>query len=323
MVESVLDSISVRKFPLIKLDFHLSRIPFIIEAPLISRAFSKLNNCHVFSGQLEQLEPFVSAVSETENITIKALHIYGGEIVANLSPKKLKKSACKVKILLLEYPTSNQIGKIFTELASTEETNLRNFQIAGDNVERDLSHLSPGIVSAALLKLENTDELLEKIILSPGQINHLMMKIKDAANFNFTRMNFLPHNISRVPSDVLVGAVTRLESVLLADVTSAQLQALFTRIMYGGSKLNGFALHQVDLSTITPVVLLGALRMVRVVCFYTAVFTTDQITAIIAMVTRGDLGKLKSLTIPYPIVEAEAADMLQAVEGSDLLDIIL
>ena len=62
--------------------------------------------------------------------------------------------------------------------------------------------------------------------------------------------------------------------------------------------------------------------MVEEVCFDWPVFTTDQAAAIQAMLTEGDMGKLKKLGIYRPEVEDEAADMLQAAaQGNDILEI--
>ena len=94
-----------------------------------------------------------------------------------------------------------------------------------------VSHISPPkIVSEALLKLKNLNNLLHShLVLSPGQISHLMTKISDSKDRRLTPLDLEIRNISEVSPDVVVGFVIKMERVTI-DVTPAQVQAIFTRL---------------------------------------------------------------------------------------------
>ena len=188
---------------------------------------------------------------------------------------------------------------------------------------RDISQLSPETVATALLKLENTEDILQRVVLSDGQISQLITKIRDSEDLKFTGLSLISNDLSQVAPDVLAGAVTRLEKVEMGDVTPTQLQELFTRVQLGGHQLKELCLDHTDLSAITTQDLLGAIRMLEIVGFDSAVrLTMDQVTAILAMLTEGSPGKLKKLKIFSPYVEEEAYDLLKAAEPNEILEIV-
>ncbi len=321
MVEAVLESLSGRKSPVEKLTIELDSTIGTIEASLLAQAVTKVVKCVVTGGQPEQLEAILGAVSECPDFS---LHTLGLSTVARwlqVNPDLLGKAAVKLTSLYLgSLPTSEQIGEILTRLADTEGNKLRTFGFYGP--ERDISNLPPETVAAALLKLENIGFLLHRVILSPGQLTHLMSQIRDTEDLGFTQLD-LTVDLSQVAPDVLVGAVTRLEGVCLGDVTPPQLQDLFTRIQQGGSQLKNLILKDTDLSSITPEDLVGALKMLENVWFDDGVLTTAQVTAILAMLNEGSQGRLRSLQLylEEERTEAEVIDLLEAAEPNDILEI--
>ena len=120
---------------------------------------------------------------------------------------------------------------------------------------------------------------------------------------------------------MVAGVVTKLERVTIDGVTPDQLQAIFSRIYFGGSRLKDLTVLGGDLSAVTPEIFLGALRAVESVVFDKTTFSTDQVRSILTMQTEGSQGKLKKLEIFHPNVEAY--DLLEAAEENDILEIEL
>ena len=80
--------------------------------------------------------------------------------MAQVNPEIVGRAAVKLTSLDLDGPTSGQIEEILTRLADTEGNKLRKFWFSGP--QRDISNLPPETVAAALLKLEDIDDLLGK-----------------------------------------------------------------------------------------------------------------------------------------------------------------
>ena len=205
----------------------------------------------------------MSAVSEGPDIATKTLYL-NGEGVAEVSPDILGTAAVKLTRLDLVYhPTSRQIEEILTRLATTEDNKLRKFWALGGPF--NISPLSPpNIVGDALLKLENLNCLLRYLVLSHDQTSHLMTKIKDTEDLGLTELDLGDLDISQVAPDVVAGAVIKLERVVIDGVTPAQLQAIFSRIQFGGCKLKNLTVKRADLyAAVTPEFLLESLRVVE------------------------------------------------------------
>ena len=316
MVESILETVGRKS----QVDICLSRIPGTIEAVLLSQAVSKVEKCRIWCGKAGQLEAILSALSEGQDITLKSLSFYG-MVVARVSPDILGRAAVKLVKLDLPRHTSAQIGEILTRLASTKGSKLSKFHLSSYGGEKDLSHLSPAIVTAALMKLETTGAILQHVRLSPDQIKDLITKMSGTEDLKFTWLHLADVNILQAAPDVVAGAVTRLVSVTMVDVSPAQLRSLFTRIQFGGSRLKKLSLSRVDLSALNLEDLLGAIRMLERVTFVGAAFTTAQVSAIVNMVIQRSQGKLVKLEIISPNVEGEAFDLLKAAEPNDILEI--
>ena len=65
-----------------------------------------------------------------------------------------------------------------------------------------------------------------------------MTKIKDSVeDLGLTNLYLGITDISEVAPDVVAGALTKLEEVIDVSLTPDQVQAIFTRLQFGGSKL--------------------------------------------------------------------------------------
>ena len=185
MVDSVLQDISEGQVEDLHID--LFRIPTTIDPDLLSKAVTKVESCEISGGQSGQLGAILGAVSEAPDIVLKSIYLDGVE-VAEISPEILAGAAVRLTRLYLGDPTSGQVGEILNRLASTADNKLRDFQFFCDD-QRDLSHLRPETVSDALLKLEDPGDILQYVLLPPGQMNNLMTKMKDSEeDLGFTNL---------------------------------------------------------------------------------------------------------------------------------------
>ena len=322
MVESVLEAISEGQVE----DLRISSLfPSTIDVTLLSQGVIKVGKCEIYNGSTsEQLEAILGAVSEGSDLTLSSLKIVAHpRVVAPVSSDVFGRAAVKLISLEVTGSTSGQIGEILTRLASTADSKLKVFRTSG-YYRRDISHLAPDTVAEALLKLEIPDDILRVVTLSPGQVSHLMTKIGDAEDLRFTRLNFNTINIdtSQLAPDVVARAVTRLEIVKIC-ATPAELQAIFIRLQFGGSKLKSLTIFRVDLSAVTTEVFLGVLRKVEFVEFFDSTFTAAQVAAMLIMLAEGSQGKLRKLSIVMPRgSEPEAIDLLMAAAPHDLLVIL-
>lgn len=317
MVESVLWTLSMQKFSMEELVLDLDRITGTIESTLITQSITKVRKCQLFGVQPGQLEIILGAVSEDLNLSLNTIYL-GGSGVVHVSPKILAEAAVKLTRLDLCDCTSGQIEAILTRLANTEEIKLCKLNFYGSRI--DVSHLPIDTMVVALMKLENICELILKLILSPGLISLLMIQIRDTNDLKFSMLHLDCVDTSQLASDVLVGAITRLDKVWV-NVTPPQLQTLFSRIQFGRSHLKKLVLYFSDLCSLTVEDLLGAFRMLECVRF-NGNLTTLQVIAILAMLNDGSQGRLRSLSLylEEKKTDEDAINLLEAAEGNDILD---
>ena len=335
MVEFVLEA--VHQGQLEKLELHLTNIPTSVDWGLLSRAVTKAQECWIFEGKPGQLKTILRGVVNTPDSTLKNLKLRGHRHeLEEVCPSMLARAAVRLDNLGLRACCSAQFGEIITRLASTENSKLRELICPGS----DISHLSPQIVAGALVKLKTIEDSVfgtfRNAKFTPEQIAHLFSKIKDTGDLKLTELFFSSADISQVTPEVFAGAISRLERAEIG-VTPAQVQSLLTRIKLGGSKLKDLWLRSPDLSAVSTEDILGAFKMLEEVSLSGAVFTANQVRAILTMVTEGSQGRLTSLFIDYglnyneedayDLLDDETVDLLQSAQevqlGFPLLNIDL
>ena len=119
------------------------------------------------------------------------------------------------------------------------------------------------ILSQALIKLEIPGFFF---LLSPDQVLALFSRISESplSNLRLIQLNLWDWDVSLVPPEVFAGALSRLETVVFffSRVTRAQLEALFMLMFSlqeeaGGSKLKKLWFYNIDLTSVSPEVLVG------------------------------------------------------------------
>ena len=337
VVESVLRAVIEGTTPNLKtLHVHLEEGPDSTDAALLSQAALKVEKFSVTGSQASQVQAILTAVSQSEDIALKDLHLGDDPDdfidLSGVSPDILGRAAVKLETLTGRARLSSaQLEEIFTRLATTGQSQLRELDVADIVGDTDLSHMDPEILTGALVKLKTTSWILFNVLLSSEQVTHLFTKISNTEDLRLTKVDLSwPPPVSQVPPAVLTGAISRLEEVGFggSDLTPVQLEAIFTMMANQqpeGSKLKmlGFLGH--DLSGISPELLLGAIRTLEKLMLFETTLDVVQVNAILCLVTEGPRGRLNKITIWHPkILGTICPDLRQAAnQAGHLLKMVL
>lgn len=308
-----------------------------IDPDLLSQAATKVETCTIASGYHRQLETILIAIIQSQELPLKRLNLqYPPD--DPVSPYVLAAAAVKLEGLFLGCCTPTQAEELLLRLAKTEDSKLILFEInswdgeTNESGQFDISHLSPEILSRALVKLDldtlnlSNRSLLAWFKFSPEQINSLFIKIRDS-HLNMTEFCC---DLSQVPPQLMASAFSRLKSVeLFADnhVSTQQLAAIFTMLAsqeIGGSKLKTLGIYgDFDLASISQEVLVEATRRLENLYLDGVALNADQINAILTAVTEKKVGMLKFINIEIYIEDIVGTVSLleNAKQVKDLLDI--
>ena len=106
-----------------------------------------------------------------------------------------------------------------------------------------------------------------------------------------------------------------------------QLEAIFTMLASqqpGGSKLKVLSFGWIDLSGISPEILLRGIRSLEEFKLLRPTLTAEQVNAILCLVTEGRRGRINKIVITKPdILGTICPDLLQAANQVDLLEMDL
>ena len=116
-------------------------------------------------------------------------------------------------------------------------------------------------------------------------------------------------DITRVPPELFAGSLSSLQTVRFCSrsrVTPSQLESLLLMISSqeeaGGSTLKHLRFDDIDLTSVSPEVLVGAIQKLEKVAFYVVKMTVPQITAILTMLKENKQGGLEDVVIMGPSI---------------------
>lgn len=252
------------------------------------------------------VEAVLQAVIEGK---VESFGIHLSRVPATIDRTLLSAAVVKVRNCQIGGFNAVQLEEILTALANTEDAKLRRLEIIGFTTT-DLTHIPPEILSQAMGKLENLDEILLRVRPSPQQVAHLFTKIRDTEELKFSEMWLDDTNdISQVPPAVFGEVITRLEDVTVygsAQLSPDQLSAIFTELagqQHGDFKLKGLWFRMVDMTAVTPENLVAGIQKLEKISFVMDVLMmADQINAILSMVSEGHHGRLNYICIQFPDV---------------------
>ena len=177
------------------------------------------------------------------------------------------------------------------------------------------------------------DQFLGRVTLSPQQVSHLFVKLRNTEELKFSEMKYLRINISQVAPAVLAEViVTQLEDVdliLSAAPTPEQLAAIFTLLasqQIGDFKLKHLQFEKLDMTAISPENLVKGIQKLEKTRFDQIKLTADQINAMLSMISEGRQGRLNTLFIDHPdVIGTISPTLLQTAKeaGGRILDILL
>ena len=118
--------------------------------------------------------------------------------------------------------SSEQLTAIYQRISSS--TSLKELLIRANNHRKVPSDL----LASALIRLEKVD--ISACVLSSEQLRTLLSNIAASSKLQHLRLNY--NNLSEVPSELLVTAVSTLKAVGLkfADLTADQVSALYRMV---------------------------------------------------------------------------------------------
>ena len=277
-----------------------------IDAGLLSRAVVKVETCVIVGGHSRQQEAIFTAISQSQDLVLKRLdasHVGAG------SPVVIAAAALKLEGLSLDWSTAAQVEEVLTRLGNTEGSKLRELWFGGSasrwfGEEFDISHLSPEVLVRALLNIDLDEFGLDNFKFSSEQLNLLLSKIRDS-DLKLTHLRLDgDNNLSQVPPQLMASAFSRLESVDLGyhnEVSVEQFSAIFMMLAsqeLGGSKLRSLTIQDImALQSISPEVLVDAIRRLNKFEVQWSIVTAEQINAILTAVTERREGMLKNIKI--------------------------
>ena len=158
--------------------------------------------------------------------------------------------------------------------------------------------MSPAVLTQAVSRLEKVQ--LRFCKLSPSHLKSLLNQMADGKCFKLKHLNLSYNDMCRVPSELLVAAIQRLERVNLGGsaLTTEQLHSLFSDLAEGNcSKLKHLDLNNNDMSQIPSELLVAATQRLESVDFIQSRLTTEQLMALYEMVAERMSGSLKEIII--------------------------
>ena len=169
-----------------------------------------------------------------------------------------------------------QAGSLLTEVAASENLNLRTF-LAESQV---FSQISPPLISEAICRLEDCRIQL----LTEQQLISLFTRIANCHNLKLKVFKTWASDLSSLPSDILAESIIRLRKIYLpsAKLSPDQVESIFLKISRAESLyLDTLYLSHNDVSTVSPEVLVEAVVRLETVDLSFSGLTTAQLDTIL------------------------------------------
>jgi len=204
---------------------NLSEIP----SELLAGAVVRLEKCKLrfCSLRTDQLNGLVTYIRRAENLQLKDLDLSMNnlsEIPSGLlAGAVVRLQRCELRFCSLR---TDQLNGLVTYIRRAENLQLKHLGL-GWNI---LSEVPSDILADAVVRLEEC--YLDYCNLTTNQHNGLFTFIRKAKNLQLKHLGLAGNNLSEVPSDILAGAVVRLETVDFENqyLTKDQLCRIFTLI---------------------------------------------------------------------------------------------
>ena len=153
LLKSIRDGVTVQ---LEELTLYIGPGLRYIEPNLVSSAVLKVEDCTIFGLSRSQLLAILDGVIHNTNTTLRFLKYGGCWETQNVAPNILAEAAMKLESLEVFYLHTIQLYAIFTWLAATPDSRLKNLRFCGPG---NVRQMDPEVVKTALAKLESVGPL--------------------------------------------------------------------------------------------------------------------------------------------------------------------
>ena len=198
---------------------------------LTSSILSKVPEIRIFPNTGPDIvESLLQVVSEGKAPKLKKITVsLATASLSQLSPEILAGAAVKLE-RFSACLSSVQNEAILTRSATTQDSRLRElscYQMA------EMPGMDPEILSQALVKLESVGVGGSRVELSAEQVLALFSRIRESPDLRLTELDLTwDWDVSLVPPEVFVGALSRLETVRIRPrATPSQVESLFMKII--------------------------------------------------------------------------------------------
>ena len=196
-----------------------------IPAEIIMKAAVKLEDTEIYSSlnSPEKIFDWHKFIAETPNMNLKVLDTDYGD-PSTVPPDVFAAALVRVEVAEVDLSEDHSLV-LFEKIASTEDIKLKRLSI-----NHDLSDISPDILAEAVVRLEEINMWNTELI--PDQVQSIFNEIANCENLKLTNLDIGYNDLSTVPADVLVKAISRLEKVYLENIrhTPTQSHAIFTLV---------------------------------------------------------------------------------------------
>ena len=229
-------------------------------------------------------------------LQLKKLTVGDGAL-HDINPGLVSRALLKLKDCSIHEAQPGLVQAILAAITNSANISLRFLDLDLGEVLQ----VAPDIVAEAATKLETF-----MAWLSSAQVEAVLTRLatsQDSRLRQLVNYNSDTGNISSLDPEIVAGAFTKLEAVRLDlnwSLSSAQLAAIFSRIRESPVlRLRHLMLFAHNISHVSPLDLVKAIQRLEKFEFYLGGMTGEQATAILTMVKKNRLGKIKIIKIGF------------------------
>lgn len=270
---------------------NLIHFPILQCSPeLLSQAADRLEEINLGSCTLPTLQTraLLAKIIDSEDLKLKTLCLDGsGNRLAGVPVDILIRAAVKLEHTnihrFLFFP--EHVNTLFRTIAESPVMRMKSLDTWV--YHKDLSVVSPAVLSAALVRLE---EVSRAENLTQDQLESLFKKIASCDDMKLRRLDIYKRiDLSAVPSDTLAEAVVRLKEVNISgtNLSPDQVQNIFSSITNCPClALNNLDISQNDLSSVSPEILAESISRLDTIHLHVTCLTSTQVNCILNLVGR-------------------------------------
>ena len=189
----------------------------------------------------------------------------------------------------------------------------------------DIPHIRPELVSQVVARLEKF--WATRGLLTAGQISAVFSRLSLVQDHSLRTLILRSNNLSAVPPDVLVAAISGLQEVRLwnTELTTHQISALFTELsVVRDLRLRTLDLRDNNLKLVPTEVLVAGISGLEVVELERTGLTKEQLIGVLSGLSA--LGcdlRLKTLDLEWNRLKSVPADILVAgISGLEVVNLM-